>query len=77
MHDETRHGLIWKAHGVQHDGPVDRVRRHHDVFANEMHVGWPKCLKLRQTIGVNAHLILQIARETDVVNEASNQTKVT
>jgi hypothetical protein len=61
------HLLIWETKGVQHDGPIDGVGGHQDVFADDLGVGGPDVFKLGQA-GV-AHFISEVAGKADVVRE--------
>ena len=69
MDDELRHRVIRKANGVEHDRPIDGMCRDHDVLAYQVHIGWPERLKLWQILGCDVDFVLQIARETDVIDE--------
>ena len=67
MHNEARHFIIRETKGVQHDGPIDGVRRNKDVLANDVRIRRPQLLEFRQP-GV-ARLVSEVSGKADVIRQ--------
>jgi hypothetical protein len=65
VHEQPGDFFIREAEGVEHDGPVNAVRGHEDILADDVGVGGPEVLETRQAVAA----IGKVTGKGDVVDE--------